>query len=142
MVYYESLQNTVKELDLGDRVCFSGEISREQYIIFLKNAHVLVLAKPFNSFHAGHSSKVVEYLFSGNPIVMMKSDAYAEMLQDDLDVLFATKYDIHLFSTLLFRAISDDTLRARLSKSSVSKAHKLFNTNLQAQELMKFLVSL
>ena len=83
--YYQELVSLVKDLGLEGRVYFSGEVGREEYINYLVNADLLMVAKPTGSYYGGGlSSKIIEYLFSGNPVLMVASDDYVNYLYNNI----------------------------------------------------------
>ena len=106
--YYRSLKKTVHNLNIENKVIFTGQVSREKYIWYLKNAFLLINCKQpggYNSY--GLSSKVIEYLYSGNPVLMTKADEYKDILIDMRDVIFI-EYCIDSFFNKVIWALANE----------------------------------
>ncbi|MDO8610820.1 MAG: glycosyltransferase, partial [bacterium] len=87
--YQLQLLEIVNKNNLQDYVIFTGEVSRPEYVNYLVNATLLVVAKGVDSYYSGGlSSKVVEYLFSGNPVLMVASDDFTNYLTHLKNVFF------------------------------------------------------
>jgi len=138
--YLFKLQGIVKKLNLQNSVIFTGEVNRSDYVNYLVNASLLVVAKGINSYYTGGiSSKVVEYLFSGNPVLMVASDDFAHYLTHLSNVFFIndnTPETIFNAFSLLF---SDSDLRNRIGTNGKDFAYNNFNYHLLGSDLYKFI---
>jgi glycosyltransferase involved in cell wall biosynthesis len=67
----EKLLTVIEDLNLDDRVFFTGQVDRDEMPRLLGNALLLVVAKPDNEQNSGNFPiKVGEYLATGVPVVL------------------------------------------------------------------------
>lgn len=65
----------VKEYAKKDpRIKFKGRVNREELLLALKKAHLLIINKPTSDDYSNYSfsSKILEYMVSGTPVLMTK----------------------------------------------------------------------
>lgn len=96
--YFIQIESLIAELGLFQHVIVTGRVSRQEYVSYLVNATILVNGKS-NECHnsCGLSSKIIEYLYTGNPVVLTASDEFSELLVDKEEALFVDKVDEHCF---------------------------------------------
>jgi glycosyltransferase involved in cell wall biosynthesis len=73
--FYEEIFNKVKELDLEDKVLFTGFLPEEEKTVFLQNALALVLP----SLYEGFGIPVLEAMQQGCPAVVSRSSSLPEV---------------------------------------------------------------
>ena len=74
---------------------------------YLKGAGLLALARPFSlRSQAGFSTKLGEYLATGNPIVVTVTGEIANYLQDRVNVYLSPPDDVGSFAKCLREALS------------------------------------
>ena len=140
--YFVELEELVKSLRLQDVVSFTGEVEREQYIYEMSNARLMIVAKPKDSYYSGGlSSKVIEYLFSGNPIIMVASDDYVNYLTHRENVYFTEDNSPEKLSSAIIELFNDDRLRNRIALNGKEYALKHFNYHYLTKELLSFILS-
>ena len=139
--YYNELLRLIKELSLEDHVSFTKEVERDEYVRLMNNAKLMVVAKPKDSYYGGGlSSKVIEYLFSGNPIVMVASDDYVNYLTHKENVYFT---EDNLPETLCdaFTVMFENTeLRDMIGKNGKAFALQNFNYHILTKHLLDFII--
>lgn len=87
--YFSQLKELSKELGLSDFIIFVGGVNRTDYVQYVTDSSLMIVAKPKDSYYGGGlSSKVIEYLFSGNPVLMTDSDDYVNYLTHKENVYF------------------------------------------------------
>ena len=139
--YLAELKALVQELNLIDKVIFTGRIDRDKYVWYLKNAEVLLNGKKLWSKNAlGISSKVIEYLFSGNAVVMSASDEFVEMLRDGEDVMFVKSDDPNEYCCAVTTLLENDELRRKIGHNGYLKAKDLFDYRKITYRIMQKLI--
>lgn len=84
------LLSKVRELRIEHDVIFTGMVMPEQMPQMLMNASVLALARPDNKqAKYGAPSKLGEYLFTGNPVVVTRVGEIDHFLVDGVSCLFS-----------------------------------------------------
>lgn len=140
--YYQELLTIVKDLGLEGRIHFSGEVDRGEYIDYLVNAELLLVAKPTGSYYGGGlSSKIIEYLFSGNPVLMVASDDYVNYLSHKENVYFVTDNQPQTLANAIVELYSDDELRHKIAEDGKAFAMNHFNYHILTKELLGFILS-
>lgn len=140
--YYQELVSLVKELGLERRVYFSGEVGRSDYINYLVNAGLLMVAKPTGSYYGGGlSSKIIEYLFSGNPVLMVASDDYVNYLTHKENVFFVKDNQPQSLANAIIELYSNDELRKKIAEGGKTFAMNRFNYHTLTKELLGFILS-
>ncbi len=134
--YYKSLIEKVKELRIESKILFIGKVSRNEYIWYLKNAFLLVNCKKpggYNSY--GLSSKVIEYLYTGNPVLLTKADEYQDLLLDMENVIFID-YSKESFSDKVIWALNNEEKVKKIGEQGMFKASDLFSSEKMASKLL------
>lgn len=110
---YETLKKMVNELDLKDKVLFTGAITPAQMPQLLYDAEILALARPSNlQAQYGFPTKLGEYLATGNPVCVTKVGEIPYFLQDGVNAFMAEPDNPKSFADALCR-IADDIDKAR-----------------------------
>jgi len=80
-----------KRLQIEKKVIFTGRVTDAQLVYFQKNAAILALAKENNEIQSGGlSSKIIEYLYTGNPVVLTELSEITNHLKNNETVFFCT----------------------------------------------------
>ncbi len=140
--YYKELQSLVQQLGLTDSISFTGEVNRKEYVQHLVNAELMMVAKPTDSYYGGGlSSKVMEYLFSGNPVVMVAADDYVHYLTHGENVYFAKDNAPETLSAALNTIFSDEIMRRRIGMNGKTYAMENFNFHKLTEKLLPFVLN-
>lgn len=138
--YYNELIMLAEKKKIKSSIYFTDFVSRKEYIQYLKGALVLLVAKGQNSFYSGGlSSKVVEYLFSKKPVILVSSDGFDKYLEDGKDVLFSKTNNPKEIYQLLFKLVSQPELAKSIGISGFEKAFKYFDYRISTKKLLTFL---
>lgn len=139
--YFTELKTLVQELGLEGSVVFVGEVERDEYVQYLTNSKLMIVAKPKDSYYGGGlSSKVIEYLFSGNPVLMTDSDDYINYLTHGVNVFFVHDNE----PSTLANALNDlfrmpDKMKA-IGERGKQYATEHFNYHKTTKDLLKFIL--
>lgn len=140
--YYDQLNRLVEELDLKNYVSFTKEVSRQDYIHYMTNAEMMIVAKPKDSYYGGGlSSKVIEYLFSGNPVVMVAADDYVHYLTHKENVYFTDDNKPETLFSALFEMHKNEDLRKQIGISGKEFAISNFNYHFLTKQIMDFILN-
>ena len=140
--YFTDLQQLAEELKIQDLISYTGEVSREEYVHYLKNANMMMVAKPVNSFYGGGlSSKVVEYLFSGNPVLMVAADDYVDYLTHRENVYFVEDNHPETLSAALYDLYANPEMMKSIGLNGREFALEHFNYHILTKGLLEFLLN-
>lgn len=138
--YFESLVQKVKNLGIEDCVSFSGEVDREEYVQYIADASLMIVAKPNDSYYGGGlSSKVIEYLFSGNPVLMVAADDYINYLTHKENVYFVQDNSPESLCKGIRYMFTDDEFRNRIGQNGKTYALECFNYHKLTKSLLKYI---
>ena len=139
--YFDQLKMLVDELGLQKQISFICEVSREDYVKYLTNALLLIVAKPRNSYYGGGlSSKVVEYLFSGNPVLMTRSDDYVYYLTHGENVFFIQDNEPKTLSVALCEMLGHPDIMRLIGNGGKKFALEHFNYHILSKGLLQFIL--
>lgn len=139
--YFAELKDLVKELSLGDCVVFVGKVEREEYVQYLTNSKLMIVAKPKDSYYGGGlSSKVIEYLFSGNPVLMTDSDDYINYLTHLENVYFVNNNEPGTLSSALCHLFANPEILRQIGERGKEYAMGHFNYHKTTKGLLKFIL--
>ena len=139
--YFEELKGLVEELGLEDNILFVGGVERKEYVQYLKNSHLMIVAKPKDSYYGGGlSSKVIEYLFSGNPVLMTDSDDYINYLTHLDNVFFVNNNEPETLSQALFYLFSNPEMLRQIGEKGKEYAMNHFNYHNTTKGLLEFIL--
>jgi len=135
----EFYKKIVSESNMSDRVIFTDKISQKKLDEYLVNANILALAKPKDDITTGGlSSKVIEYLFTGNITVITNVNEISKYLKDKKDTLFAKAGDINDFANKLQFALENEEISQKIGLSGKQKALKYFNYVIHTKRIIEF----
>jgi glycosyltransferase involved in cell wall biosynthesis len=106
----QSLERSIRELGLGDRVELLGSVSRDEALRYLAGARAAVLSSAWENLpHAA-----VEALSVGTPVVSTAVGGVPEVVRDEENGLLVPAGDAQALAGALRRML-DDTVRDRLA---------------------------
>jgi glycosyltransferase involved in cell wall biosynthesis len=121
-------QQLAAGLGIADRVQFTGQVDRDAVPRHLRDASVLVLARPSSQqADAGFPTKLGEYLASGRPTVVTVTSDIAEYLADGESALLIPPDDTDAVTAALRRALSDPERAARIGAAGHRVAVERFD---------------
>jgi glycosyltransferase involved in cell wall biosynthesis len=125
---------------IDDYVIFTGKLSYDQIPQVLTNAEILVLARPDNrQAKGGMPSKVGEYLYSGNPVVLTRVGELASFLTDKQNCIFAEPGNIDDIAQKIMFLIDNPHYAAIVGANGRKLASDRFSKKAQSGLLLEFL---
>ncbi|NDJ16445.1 glycosyltransferase [Myxacorys almedinensis A] len=110
-------EQQVRSSGIGDRLCVTGIISREEALSYLP--HLDIYAIP--SLHDGCPNAMLEAMLAGCPVVGSKVDAIGEILADGTSGLVVEPANVEELTQALRQLVTQPTLRQRLGKGARQK---------------------
>jgi glycosyltransferase involved in cell wall biosynthesis len=139
----EQLKETVKSLNLQDRVLFTGRISRDEIPRYLCNASILALARPTSlQSEGGFPTKLGEYLSTGNPVVVTKVGEIPAYLKDGYDAFLSEPDSPVAFAEKLDYVLSNPETAKEVGLRGRETAIRNFDYHVQSERLAEFLITL
>ncbi len=130
----------VTELDIKDRVLFTGKLPRNDIPAYICNAELLALARPRSIVaDAGFPSKVSEYLSTGRPVVVTKVGEIPAYLTDGQNAFLADPDSVSDFAEKLRLALMDEAQAMKVGTNGKEIAQSVFNYRFQATRILRFL---
>jgi len=103
-----AFRRTAEALGTSDRVEFTGQVLRAEIPRHLRDASVLVLARPSSQqAEAGFPTKLGEYLASGRPVVVTRTSDIAEYLVDGDNAYLVQPDDADALTAKLREVLAD-----------------------------------
>lgn len=127
----------IKELNLQDRVVFTGIVSAEQMPQLLKNASILALDRPDNlQAKYGFPTKLGEYLLTENPVVITSVGDIPVFLKDGESALISEPQNAEDFSRKMIWAIEHPDEAKVIGKKGADVARRCFNCLNESEKLL------
>jgi glycosyltransferase involved in cell wall biosynthesis len=114
---------------LGDRAAFTGLLPHADTLVAIRSAGVFVL----NSSYEGLSHLLIEALMLGVPIVATHVGGNPEVITDGEDGLLIPVGDTPALASAIKRILTNDDLRARLSKAAAESAERFTMSKMLAR---------
>ena len=141
--YIKFLNDIVNELNISENVQFLGKISRDKLVTYLKNAKILALAKETDKVQSGGlSSKVIEYLYTGNPVVLTDLKDITSHLHDKETVFFAKPDNIDSFADTLIYVLRNYETAKEVGIAGQKFALEYFDYKKHTKRIIKFIQNL
>ena len=94
-----TIKQLVKQLDIEEKVVFTGKVSFKEIPQLLFDAEMMALARPNNlQARYGFPTKLGEYLATGNPVVVTTVGDIPKFIEDKKNGLLAAPDDINSFA--------------------------------------------
>jgi len=134
------IKQKVQNKNLNNDIIFLGKIVRDDIPKYICNAKVLVLARPSSRrSEGGFPTKLGEYLMTGKPVLVTNVGEIGEYLIDNTNSFLVKPDDPMLFSQKLLEIFNDYSKALSIAKEGKKIAMKVFNYQVQAKILDKFL---
>ncbi len=111
--FEEEIRTLVGELELTERVRFTGRVAYDELPAYLAMCNIFVTA----SITEVHPLSVIEAMGAGLPVLGIQSVGVGDTVQDGITGLLAT-HDLPAFTAKLTRLCLDPNLRAQMSESA------------------------
>jgi glycosyltransferase involved in cell wall biosynthesis len=140
---YQSYLDKIALNKLGDKVFFTGRISKEAMPELLCGAHILVLPRPHSlQAEGGFPTKLGEYLATGNPVVVTRVGEITDYLTDQVNVFMAEPGSAESLKNRIIDILLDYDNAQEIGLKGKMAATKYFNYKIQAQSIIEFIRSL
>ncbi len=137
----ERLKQLAVNLNIHDRVVFTGRVHRDEIPRFLTNASVLALARPSSlQSLGGFPSKLGEYLSTGNPVVVTTVGDIPMYIRDGVNGFLAQPDNVQSFAAKLDSVLQNPESAAKVGKEGRRLAQSTFDYRVQAQRITDFLL--
>ncbi len=141
--YINFLKDIINNLNINKNVQIIGELKKNELIKYLKNAKILALAKENDYLQSGgFSSKVIEYLYTGNPVVLTDLGITTSYLKDKETAFFAEPNNIDSFANVLIFVLENYDFAVKVGKSGQQFALKYFDYITHTKRIINFIDSL
>lgn len=135
----ENLRKICEEENIADRVVFTGVLPHRQVIAALQKSAVLILTRPANrQAEGGFPSKLGEYLYTGNPVLVSAVGELPRILTDRENVFFARPGDMEDFAEKLKGILSDLPSARETGRRGRQFASENFNCRHQCEKILAF----
>lgn len=114
----DRLENLVYQLDLHDKVTFTGRVTDEEIVELHKVGDIFCMPSPAEL----QCIAAMEAMASGKPVVAVDAGALRELCQDGRNGFLCAKDDIDGIAESLLTIINDDELRTKFGKESLAIA--------------------
>ena len=133
---YDNIQ-LIKKLGIGDKVVLTGVVSSEKMPQLLKNAEVLLLARPDNlQAKYGFPTKLGEYLMTGNPVVVTSVGDIPLFLNDEVSALISEPANVEMFAEKILWIFNNPKKASIIGKAGAEVAMEFFNSECETCKLL------
>jgi glycosyltransferase involved in cell wall biosynthesis len=127
---YKAVIKLTNEINLQDRVVFTGAIDENDISSIYKGADLLVLP----SLYEGFGLVLLEAMASGTPVVASNVSSIPEVVGDAAKLF--DPYDVEDIYDTIYTVASDSNLREKMRKEGIERA-RLFSWKKMAQETLR-----
>lgn len=140
---YKLAKQLVSDLNISDKVQFTGFLPRKELIREQLEASVLVLAKP-ESTHADYCfpTKLGEYLSTKNPVVVTDTGEISKHLTDNKNAFLVKPNSVEELAKKLSWVLTHKKEAMEVSKSGYEKVKNTFDYKLYGKIIQRFLSEL
>lgn len=134
--YRDSLDELIRELELDDRITFTGHV--ENPAAHMRLMDVYVHTCPVEAF----GNALAEAMGVGLACVVVGNAGTAEVIEDGRSGLLVPRPDWRLVSDQVERLLDDPELRVRLAEAAVERQRQLFSTAHMTADFERLLTEL
>lgn len=114
---YEEVQQSVINMDLADKIIFTGRVANDRIPHFIGAADIAVAPYPQTQDDFwGSPMKLFEYMSCGIAVVASDAGQIGEIIEDGVNGMLVPSGDAEALAKTLARLITDKNLRARLAQ--------------------------
>jgi glycosyltransferase involved in cell wall biosynthesis len=135
-----SLKQLAKDLDIENKVVFTGQVAPNDMPLLLKNASILALARPDSlQSRNGFPTKLGEYLATGRPVVVTRVGEIPLFLKDKENAILANPGDPKDFARQLCWVADNYDVALEIGCNGQLLAQSEFNYKTQSQSALGFI---
>ena len=139
-VTFTSICRIIDELEIQEKVVFTGFVKRVEMPHLLGNADLLVVSKPDNEQNsANFPIKIGEYLSTGVPIVVTKVGEIAKFITDGENGFIASPNCVESFYSKMNEALSDYSRAKKIGLNGRILAQQVFDYKIQSKIMTDFI---
>jgi glycosyltransferase involved in cell wall biosynthesis len=140
---WEKYNSLISQYGIEKKVCFTGQVSREDMPQKLTDADLLVLCRPANhQAEGGFPTKLGEYLATGNPVLVTRVGDIGLYIKDGVNGFLSEPDDINLFSKKLDDIASHYDKARNVGEKGKELVFSSFNYKVQSAKVLETLKSL
>lgn len=133
----------VGDLNLVDKVVFTGMVSHQDMPQMLKNAEVLVLARPSSKqADYGFPTKLGEYLLTENPVVITDVGNISDFLHDGKSAMIARPNDEKEFAAKVNWLLEHHNEAEIIGRNGAEVARKQFDSRTESMKMIRSMFDL
>lgn len=130
----------IKKLHLEDRIVLTGLVSADKMPQMLKNAKMLVLARPDNlQAKNGFPTKLGEYLLTANPVVITKTGDIPLFLKNGKNAMLAEPGSEAEIAEKILYLLANPSRADEIGRCGKIVALKDFNSKIEALKVIKII---
>ncbi len=124
----------IDELDLGDRVVFTGYVDDDDLATYYRKAGLFVLPSKYEPF----GMTTLEAMSCGTPVVATKFGGIRKNLREGYDALMVDPGDEKEFGAAITRLLTDEALSSKLVENGLRTIRERFSWEAIAETTLKF----
>jgi mannosylfructose-phosphate synthase len=124
----------VDELNLGERVIFTGYVHDDDLATYYRKARLFVLPSKYEPF----GMTTLEAMSCGTPVVATKFGGIRKNLQQEHDALMVDPTNEEEFATAITRILTDEGLSSKLIENGLTTIRERFSWEAIAATTLKF----
>lgn len=124
----------IDELNIGDRVVFTGYVDDDDLATYYRKARLFVLPSKYEPF----GMTTLEAMSCGTPVAATKFGGIRKNLQDGYDALMVDPGDEKEFGAAMTRLLTDEALSSKLIGNGLKTIGERFSWEAIAETTLKF----
>jgi glycosyltransferase involved in cell wall biosynthesis len=133
----DELQKLTRELNIEERVSFTGFVSQEQLRKIYYRSHIFLHPSQIgrDGNQEGVPNSMLEAIASGLPVFATEHGGIPEAIQNGVSGILVPEHDYEALSRALLNATQDLIFLSRIARSAAEVVRKNFDLCTQAQRL-------
>lgn len=137
---FSQLQEHINELNLTNRIVFTGRVKRDEMPGLLQESRILALARsPSKQNEGNFPTKLGEYLATGRLSVVTSVGDIPDYLEHGKNALLADPGSVKDFAKQLEYGLADEKERKSIGREGRLLAENVFNNKVQGEKLLNWL---
>lgn len=134
------LKQKAKQLNIQEKIIFTGRISRDEVPNYLKSSRLLLLARKKSKIAEGaFPTKLGEYLSSGIPVLVTDVGEISNYLKDKVNAFICKPDDVDSFAAKIIEALSNPELSTRVGLEGKKLAQREFHYKSISNRMIEFM---
>lgn len=138
-VDYDKVMKIIEDNNIQNNIVFTGFLSQEELVDLMRNARLLVLAKPQNRQNDyNFPTKLGEYLISGTPVLCTLNDNLKEYFITDKNI-YATELNCDDMSKKALEVLTNAEKAEEVGQEGQKVALESFSSIVQVEKINSFI---